>query len=123
MFQTLQQAEPEDERGTEKLRIPNSIDNLKSNDPFVRATAELPVRDGLKYHTIIARRKPEIALQQSDDGLVPYWSAHMPGALSEKVITAGHSVQETPEAVLEVRRILRLDIEEVEGAALEGAGR
>jgi hypothetical protein len=44
---------------------------------------------------------------------VPYWSAHLPGALSEKVIISGHSVQETPQAVLEVRRILHRDIDDV----------
>lgn len=41
------------------------------------------------------------------DGIVPYKSAHLNGAVSEKVIKSGHSVQETPEAILELRRILR----------------
>ncbi|WMJ68093.1 alpha/beta hydrolase [Stenotrophomonas sp. 24(2023)] len=111
VFLTLQQAEPQNS-GSEKLRIPNSIDNLKASDPFVKAAAQLPIQPGLKYHSIIARRKPEVPLQQSDDGLVPYWSAHLDGAVSEKVITSGHSVQETPQAVLEVRRILREDVKE-----------
>ena len=52
-------------------------------------------------------------LLQSDDGLVPYWSSHLEGAVSEKVIISGHSVQETPQAVLEIRRILREDVDEV----------
>ena len=78
-----------------------------------RDILHLPIEAGLKYHSIIAQRKPELPLQQSDDGLVPYWSAHLPGALSEKVIISGHSVQETPQAVLEVRRILHRDIDDV----------
>jgi hypothetical protein len=45
-------------------------------------------------------------LHASDDGLVPYRSSHLAGAASEKVIVSGHSVQETAEAILEVRRIL-----------------
>ena len=91
-------------------RIGNSIDNLKASDPFIRASSALPLAPGLKYHSIVARRKAEGPLAESDDGLVPYWSAHLDGALSEKVIVSGHSVQETPEAVLEVRRILREDL-------------
>ncbi|AWH16741.1 hypothetical protein C1922_05130 [Stenotrophomonas sp. ZAC14D2_NAIMI4_7] len=112
VFLALAQAEQQVD-GTAKPKIPNSIDNLKASDPFVKAAAHLPIEPGLKYHSIIAQRKPELPLQQSDDGLVPYWSAHLPGALSEKVIISGHSVQETPQAVLEVRRILHQDIDEV----------
>lgn len=93
-------------------RIGTSIDNLKATDPFIRATSALPLAPGLQYHSLIARRKVDGALDASDDGLVPYWSAHLEGALSEKVIVSGHSVQETPEAVLEVRRILRQDLHE-----------
>ena len=59
----------------------------------------------MRYHTIIARRDPAVPLADSDDGLVPYRSAHLPGAVSELVITSGHSVQETPQAILEIRRI------------------
>jgi len=39
---------------------------------------------------------------------VPYASAHLDGAQSEKVIPSWHSVQESPQAILEIRRILRL---------------
>ena len=112
VFQTLQQAEAQSAQ-PKKLVIPNSIENLKADDPFVKASSALPIRSGLKYHSIIAQRKPEVPLEQSDDGLVPYWSAHLPGALSEKVIISGHSVQETPQAVLEIRRILREDLDEM----------
>ena len=103
------QAESED---AEKPKVPNSIDNLKANNPFIRAAATLPMRPGLPYHSIIAQRDLEVALEQSDDGLVPYWSSHLPGARSQKVINSWHSVQETPEAVMEVRRILHEELAE-----------
>ncbi|MBJ6978799.1 alpha/beta fold hydrolase [Luteimonas sp. MC1782] len=92
--------------------IPNSIANLSQDDPFVRAAADLPMSPRVRYHSIIARADPDLPLEQSDDGLVPYRSAHLPGALSEKVITSGHSVQETAAAILEIRRILHRDIGE-----------
>lgn len=90
--------------------LPNSIDNLSRDDPFVRAAATLPISPRVRYHTIIARRDPALPLAESDDGLVPYCSAHLPGAVSEKVIESGHSVQETAEAILEIRRILHEDL-------------
>ena len=101
MFLALAQAEQQVD-GTAKPKIPNSIDNLKASDPFVKAAAQLPIEPGLKYHSIIAQRKPELPLEKSDDGLVPYWSAHLDGAVSEKVIISGHSVQETPGAIMEL---------------------
>jgi len=93
-----------------KPSMPNAIDNLRDTDPFIRATAELPIAPGVRYHTIIARRDRQVPLEQSDDGLVPYRSAHLDGAESEKVITSWHSVQETPQAILEIRRILHAQL-------------
>lgn len=90
--------------------IPNSIDQLDENDPFVKATSELPISDQVSYHSIIARRQANGPLAESDDGLVPYRSAHLDGAKSEKIIVSGHSVQETAASVVEIRRILRKDI-------------
>ena len=44
------------------------------------------------------------------DGVVSYKSAYLEGAASTKIIKGGHSIQETPEAVLELRRLLRLHL-------------
>jgi pimeloyl-ACP methyl ester carboxylesterase len=90
--------------------IPNSIDQLDENDPFVKATSELPISDQVAYHSIVARRQANGPLAESDDGLVPYRSAHLDGAESEKIIVSGHSVQETAASIVEIRRILREDI-------------
>ncbi|HRO88395.1 MAG TPA: alpha/beta hydrolase [Chiayiivirga sp.] len=102
----------EDAPTPEDFAVPNSIDNLSRNDPFVRAAADLPISPRVAYHSIIAQLDPAVPLEDSDDGLVPYRSAHLPGALSEKVIVSGHSVQETAPAILEIRRILHRDIDE-----------
>ncbi|TAA45737.1 esterase/lipase family protein [Pseudoxanthomonas winnipegensis] len=105
--EVMQDLTDQDARGKpRKAVLPNSIDNLRDTDPFVRAAADLPISPQVRYNTIIARRDPAIALADSDDGLVPYRSAHLDGAESEQVITSGHSVQETPQAILEIRRIL-----------------
>lgn len=91
-------------------RLPLSIDNLKESDAFVKDITKLPISPDAVYHSIIAVKNPT-DLANATDGFVPYRSAHLAGAASEKVIVSGHSVQQTPEAVLELRRILRMDAE------------
>lgn len=94
------------------LRPQNGIDDLAQNSRLMLAIRDMPIESGLPFHSIIARKDAAIPLERSSDGLVPYTSAHLPGAASEKVIIAGHSVQETPEAILELRRILHEHIDE-----------
>ncbi len=89
----------------------NSIQNLDKDDPFVKAVADLPMSPSVRYHSIIARAKADGPLEQTSDGLVPYWSSHLPGAESEKVIVSGHSVQEATPAIVELRRILHEDMQ------------
>src|SRR5690606_14098150 len=95
------------------LRIPNSIDNLSDTDPFIIASAGLPISPRVHYHTIVGVYKSKGPLQDSSDGVVPYKSAHLDGADSELAIPSWHSVQETPAAILELRRILRLQLDAV----------
>ncbi|MET7140114.1 GPI inositol-deacylase [Xanthomonas sp. PPL139] len=86
--------------------LPNSIDSLSDRDPFILAAAQLPISPQVTYHSIIGQEDPRVPLTQSSDGIVPYWSAHLPGAASETVIVSGHSVQQTPQAILQIRRLL-----------------
>jgi hypothetical protein len=57
-------------------------------------------------HSIIAVRGigPPEGLS---DGVVRYESAHLDGVASEKIVHSGHSAQDKPETIEEVRRILR----------------
>ena len=68
----------------------------------------------MRYHSIVAQANADVALDDSDDGLVPYRSAHLPGAQSEKVIISGHSVQQNAAAILEIQRILKDDMTQQE---------
>lgn len=93
----------------------NSISNLSDQDPFVRLAADLPISDKVSFHSIMGNDTPNLSLQLSSDGVVPYSSSHLDGAQSEKVIKSWHSVQETPEAIVEVRRILHEHLNDTNG--------
>jgi hypothetical protein len=97
------------------LHVSNSVGNLSDTDPFIVATENLAISPGVRYHSIIGLYKPHGPLAQSSDGVVPYASAHLDGAESEVVIPSWHSVQETPAAILELRRILRLHLQREQG--------
>lgn len=102
---TLAQASPRIGKQS-LLRIPNSIDNLSDDDDYVRVAASLPIDSRVRYHSIIGNSTPQLHLPDSSDGIVPYRSAHLEGAASELVVPFGHSVQEHPRAIVEIRRIL-----------------
>lgn len=91
-----------------------SIDNLSDQNAFVKAAAKLPISKQVTYHSIIGNHTPTLLLEESTDGVVTYQSASLPGAASELIIPSWHSVQETPEAIVEIRRVLREQLESSE---------
>jgi len=50
--------------------------------------------------------------ERLSDGIVPYTSAHLEGAASETVINGGHSIQQNPQTILTLRRILYKQLQE-----------
>jgi hypothetical protein len=92
----------------------SSVMNLSASSEFVQIQSSLPLRDGLPYHSVVGNKKGlPLDDPRAGDGVVPYTSAHLDGALSEKVVRAGHNVQTEPETVSELTRILRLHLQEV----------
>jgi pimeloyl-ACP methyl ester carboxylesterase len=86
-------------------RLPNSIDTLAANDPFIKEMNTLPMAKRIPYHSIIGDRGRGDT-PNSSDGVVPYWSSHLDGAESEKIVPSGHGAQHSPEAIAEVMKIL-----------------
>jgi pimeloyl-ACP methyl ester carboxylesterase len=91
-------------------RMPNSIDTLSPNDPFVKIMNALPLAKGVTYHSIIGDRGRGDT-PNSSDGVVAYWSSHVGGARSEKIVPSGHGANENPEGIAEVVRILKEHVE------------
>ena len=81
------------------------IDNLAPDDMMLRKLRELPFDSGVPYHSLIGNTAGNGIPGGSDD-IVPYSSSHLDGAASEIVVQSGHSVQQNPLAIQELRRIL-----------------
>jgi pimeloyl-ACP methyl ester carboxylesterase len=87
--------------------FPNSVDTLSPDNNFVCALNTVPITSGIPYHTIAGDRGRGDS-PNSSDGLVPYWSSHLPDAKSEKIVPTHHNAQQSTEAIEEVHRILTL---------------
>jgi pimeloyl-ACP methyl ester carboxylesterase len=89
------------------LALPaNSLRFLRAGSPFLLAIVDLPADPRITIHSIIGDRGRNDA-PRGGDGVVEYESARYPGAVSEKIVPAGHGAHEHPQAVEELRRILR----------------
>jgi len=92
-------------------RIPNSVDTLSPKNRFVKLINTIPLTPGIPHHVISGDRGKGGNKDQTppvmSDGIVPYWSSHMDTALSELVVPSSHSAHQNPEAIAEVRRLLK----------------
>ena len=86
-------------------RLPNSIDTLSPNDPFLKEMNTLSMAKRIPYHSIIGDRGRGDT-PNSSDGVVPYWSSHLEGAESEKIVPSGHGAEHSAQGIAEVVRIL-----------------
>lgn len=98
-----------DTAGLMMQRAPNSIGTLSPNNPFVLAVNTLPIVPRAPYHTIVGDRGKGDT-PASSDGVVAYWSSHLDGAVSEKIVPSSHGSHENPEGIEEARRILHLHL-------------
>jgi pimeloyl-ACP methyl ester carboxylesterase len=85
--------------------IPTALDNMDASNPFLNTLASLPIAPGVHAHSIIPV-KGDGPVEDGNDGVVEYKSAHIDGVESELVVRSGHSTQSTPQTIEEVRRIL-----------------
>ena len=106
--QTLRESETADPAALKLKRLPNSVDTMAPNNRFVMGINTIPITPGIPYHSIIGDRGRGDT-PNSSDGVVPYWSSHLEGARSEKIVPSGHGSPHNPQAIAEVHRILELN--------------
>lgn len=93
--------------------VPRSTGNMDPKSHFVRVFSSIPIDPGITAHSIIPVKNPEASKEKWTDGVVNFNSAHIDGVASELIIMgSGHSVQDNPEAIEEVRRILSEHLKE-----------
>lgn len=93
--------------------LQNGPSDLSKKSAFMKITGNARIHPKVKYHVIMGNHTKTDDKNLITDGIVPYYSAHLEGAQSETIIHGGHSIQYSPEAVLELRRILRLHLQEL----------
>ncbi|MFZ4594875.1 MAG: esterase/lipase family protein [Verrucomicrobiaceae bacterium] len=81
-----------------------SVDMLSPEHPYFKALERCPIT--VPYHSIIGDRGKGLGPKCSD-GVVPYESSHLKGAVTEALVPHWHGCVEKTETVAEVLRILR----------------
>jgi pimeloyl-ACP methyl ester carboxylesterase len=104
-------------------RPPTTIDNLKWNSPALSAMLAMPMAPGVPFHTIVANLFPDADPAFWNDGIVSFDSAHVDGAVSEIMIHRQHFCNDSPEAIAEVRRILREHLTSLDNPGQAGTAR
>jgi pimeloyl-ACP methyl ester carboxylesterase len=89
------------------LVVPSAVDNMSPRHHFIRALQEIPVVPSITVNSIVAV-EGDGPVEEGDDGVVKYTSAHLEGVESELIVKSDHSTQGNPHTIEEVRRILRL---------------
>jgi hypothetical protein len=89
--------------------VPSAVDNMSPRHHFIKALQEIPVAPSVTVNSIIAI-ETDGPVEQGDDGVVKYSSAHIEPVESELVVKSSHSTQGNPHTIEEVRRILRLHV-------------
>jgi hypothetical protein len=89
--------------------VPTAVDNMSPRSPFIKGLENIPVVPSVKVHSIIAV-EGDGPVEEGDDGVVKYSSAHIEPVESELVVKSSHSTQGNPHTIEEVRRIMRLHV-------------
>ncbi|MFA6290758.1 MAG: hypothetical protein WC637_03195 [Victivallales bacterium] len=95
--------------------IPTSVQALSPDSIGIQVSSKLPFWDGAKYHSIIGIRDAEKG-PGSSDGIVPYSSSHLDGAVSEYLVHDSHTCTGNPYVIDEAKRIVLLHLKEIDDA-------
>jgi hypothetical protein len=87
--------------------MPTGINGLSPRSPVLLGLDTLPL--DAPYHSIVGDRGRGDT-PNSSDGVVAYRSSHLTGAQSELIVPGPHGSYALPQTVLELKRILRLNL-------------
>jgi pimeloyl-ACP methyl ester carboxylesterase len=81
----------------------SAVRTLSPKSTALIALSKLPIE--VPFYSIIGQQHPG-AKERGSDGVVPYWSSHLEGATSERIVPGGHGVIGNAEAIDKVIQIL-----------------
>ncbi len=108
---TLHSAKESAAAGEEAPRMPTSISSLSPKSRGIKALAKLPLPKGIHFHSIVGNRGRG-QIPDCSDGVVPYKSSCVNPVESEKVVPWGHGVTDCPVSSEEIKRILKLHLQQ-----------
>jgi len=79
---------------------------LSPDHPLLAAMQKRTIQ--VPYHSVIAAQHFDTDPTNTSDGIVAYWSSHISGAQSEKIVAGNHGCIRLPAVSEEILRILRL---------------
>jgi pimeloyl-ACP methyl ester carboxylesterase len=88
-----------------------SLRNLNPESRVIQALRRIPIDPSVPHHSIVLQMKHP-TIHGRGDGLVPYDSAHLQSATSEVLVRGFHVQVGEPGVTEELRRILRIHLEE-----------
>ena len=92
-------------------QTPNSVSGLSPESPILLSLDTLEMQG--PHHSIIGNIKgDDVPIEQTTDGVVPYWSSHVSSVESEIVLPGGHGIYKNPDATVELIRILKLHLDQ-----------
>ncbi|MCA9117443.1 MAG: alpha/beta fold hydrolase [Planctomycetaceae bacterium] len=107
-------------RNPENATPRTSVDSLSPDSPILKVLYESRLPENVPHHNIVGVIR-DVPREENTDGVVPYASAHLENVASEIVVQANHTeVHRHPETVAELKRILRLHLEEIDASRSSG---
>lgn len=82
-----------------------SVNNLRPHSTLISALVAIPISPKVPFHSVMGEASGNFK-NPKGDGVVSYKSAHLDGAVSEKLVQWGHNVTSSPACIKEVARIL-----------------
>ncbi|MEX0676462.1 MAG: alpha/beta fold hydrolase, partial [Pirellulales bacterium] len=119
--QQLKSDNPDYFRNNNLIDVDTSIDSLAPDSPILPVMLAARQAPWVRYHNVVGR-VPEKGLlgkvAGDGDGVVSHESGHLEGARSEVTVDADHlGIHRHPLAVLEVHRVLREHLDEIDSQA------
>ena len=111
VIETVDTSSTSNVENSDNLNVSAAVVDGETAKDVTAKTDTLPP-EALVAAVIVNEEISQALTERLSDGIVPYTSAHLDGAASETVINGGHSIQENPQTILTLRRILHKQLQQ-----------